>query len=330
MNSWQNINTVTWFTGLVTFAVFFQLSVTPKHVTKEPVLGSNVFIEITDESKQSSSSTTLITLIATGDIIPARSVNGQAVSRNDFTWAFKNIAPILNKADIALINLEAPLIKNCPTTTEGFVFCGRSEHIQGIEKSGVDVVNVANNHFTNYGQEGIDETVQSLALENIIVSGLPEQPVYKVVKGIKFAFLGYNDIARYDGISAADKELMKTQIQTAKKYSDVVVVSMHWGIEYVSDPDSRQKDLAHHAVDSGADLIIGNHPHWIQSEEYYKGKYIKYAHGNTIFDQMWSEETKKGVIGKYTFDRNNLINVEFIPTYIIDYGQATIINANKQ
>lgn len=265
-----------------------------------------------------------INLVVTGDVIPARSVNVQALQRNDFLWPYKEIASLTKLGDLTLINLEAPLLKDCPPTTEGFVFCGDSRHIQGLKLMGTDIANVANNHFSNYGQAGIEETVQALNQEGIIVSGLPTQPVYSLVKGTKFAFLGYNDIARYDGIANADTKVMEVQIKEADKIADVVVVSMHWGNEYIYEPTPRQRELAYFAIDNGADLLIGNHPHWVQAEEYYKGKFIKYAHGNTVFDQMWSEETIKGVIGKYTFQNNELINVDFTPTYIIDYGQPTL------
>jgi len=93
--------------------------------------------------------------------------------------------------------------------------------------------------------------------------------------------------------------------------------------------DDNPVEIAHLAVDAGADLIIGNHPHWVQAVELYKGKhalsgaegYIAYAHGNFIFDQMWSYETRVGVIGRYTFYDDRLVRVEYIPTLIQDYAQ---------
>ena len=90
--------------------------------------------------------------------------------------------------------------------------------------------------------------------------------------------------------------------------------------------------MAHTAIDAGADLIIGNHPHWVQGVEEYKGKYITYAHGNYVFDQMWSQETREGVLGKYTFNNKQLINIEFIPIIIENYSQprfATETEANN-
>jgi len=269
-------------------------------------------------------------LIATGDVIPARSVNSKTIAMNDFTWSWKYIAPITKTADITVINLETPLVKSCPTTTEGMKFCGDSRHVEGLRAGGVDVVNFANNHMGNYGAEGITETKQLVEKNDMVISGLGEAGV-KTVKGLNIAFLGYDDIGGWvDPVARAEKEMMVKQIREAKKTNDLVIVSMSWGIEYEATPNARQKELAHAAIDAGADLIIGNHPHWIQSTEMYKGVWISYAHGNTIFDQMWSEQTKYGVIGKYTFYGTKLIDVEFIPTYIKEYGQSTIVDTAKK
>jgi poly-gamma-glutamate capsule biosynthesis protein CapA/YwtB (metallophosphatase superfamily) len=81
------------------------------------------------------------------------------------------------------------------------------------------------------------------------------------------------------------------------------------------------------AIDAGADLIIGNHPHWVQGVEFYKGKCITYAHGNFIFDQMWSQETREGVLGKYVFNADGLVDVQFYPIIIDDYAQARFADA---
>ena len=139
--------------------------------------------------------------------------------------------------------------------------------------------------------------------------------------------VGYNDVGVQAGTATADVERIKKEVADAKSNSGVVVVGFHWGVEYTTSITARQKELAYAAIDSGADLILGNHPHWIQPSEVYNGKYIMYAHGNTIFDQMWSEKTKTGVIGKYIFSGMRLQNVEFIPTYIQDYGQPTLVNS---
>ena len=266
-----------------------------------------------------------VTLVATGDLIPARSANAQIQRKEDPNWPFGNTMESLKSADITLVNLETPLLKDCPVTEEGFKFCGNSNNISGMVEAGVDIANLANNHLGNYGTLGINETKELLTENRIEYTGTGDV-VYKTVKNATFAFLGYNDIGyNQEGISWADKDTIVNEVSLADKNADIVVVSFHWGTEYTQHPTQRQIDLAHFAIDNGADLIIGNHPHWVQSEEEYKGKFIKYAHGNFIFDQMWSEETKRGVIGKYVFEDKKLVEKVFIPVYISDYGQANIL-----
>lgn len=270
------------------------------------------------------------TIIASGDIIPARSVNYQSVKHHDFTWAFKNIIPLLSNADLTFINLETPLIKNCPVTVDGMIFCGDSRNIEGLKTAGVDVVSFANNHIGNYGVNGITETKQLLEQNNIEVTGI-SGPVIKDVRGLKIAFLAYNEIGvKEEMVSWLDEDVMTKEITEAKKGADLVLAAMSWGVEYTEKPTGRQREIAKKAIDAGADLIIGNHPHWLQGVEFYKGKLITYAHGNTIFDQMWSEETKTGVIGKYTFYDKQLVDVEYFPVYIKNYGQPILLEGDAK
>jgi len=270
-----------------------------------------------------------IVLITTGDVIPARSVNHISTNKNNFKWAFENIAPLLKSADITFINMETPLIKNCPLTDEGFIFCGDERHSEGLLYSGVDVVNYANNHMSNYGVEGIDNTKNILDSVGILSVGLSSGPVYKTVKGVSFAFLAYNSLGVPEPLlSYADKEKMKREISAADNAADIVVVGMQWGEEYTTQITSLQKELAHLAVDSGADLVIGNHPHWIQPAEIYKSGVILYAHGNLIFDQMWSLETRQGILAGFIFKGKELADVVFIPVLIEGYGQPRILEGS--
>ena len=267
----------------------------------------------------------LRTMIATGDVIPARSVNFQVLKHKDFNWPYLETAHVTRNADITLIDLETPLIKNCPATQTGMIFCGDERNVEGLIYAGVDVASLANNHAGNHGAEAVQKT-KNLLNENGILSTGINGPVIKNIRGVKFAFLGYNDITKpQPGVSNTNEEKIKLEIAQAKQQADIVVVSYHWGVEYRNQPDNRQKYLGHLAIDAGADLIIGNHPHWIQPIEIYKDRLITYAHGNFVFDQMWSLKTKEGVIGKYTFYDKKLIDVEFIPVKIIDFGQPNLI-----
>ena len=261
------------------------------------------------------------TLLVTGDVMLGRTVNTRTIQKNDFAWAFKNTADFLKSADLTFINLESPLVENCPQTDTGMIFCEDVRHVEGLKFASIDIASVANNHSLNYGEKGLKNTKEILQSEGVLPVGITN-PKYTKVKGIKIALLGFDDVECYPNyIECAGEENVKNDIKEASQNSDLVIVMFSWGVEYTDSPNKRQVDLAHLAIDSGADLILGNHPHWIQPEEIYKGKLIKYSHGNFIFDQMWSEETRKGVIGKYTFKGTELEDHEYVSVKIYDYGQ---------
>jgi len=266
----------------------------------------------------------VITLKFTGDVILARSVNFLTIKNKDFTWAFKNISDELKKADLTIINLESPLIDECPLTNEGFIFCGDKRHVIGISHAGIDIVGLANNHSGNFGEEGIRETVRHLEEIDVLVSGVSESQIaYKKVHDTRFAFLAFNSIYyEGSGVKMATLEFMRDQLVEARKNADFVVVQMHWGNEYTKDLTDYQKNTGKFLIDNGADLVIGNHPHWIQDYEVYNGKYILYALGNFIFDQEWSSQTKQGVIANFKIRDNKVLSLEFTPIEIKNYGQV--------
>jgi poly-gamma-glutamate synthesis protein (capsule biosynthesis protein) len=125
-----------------------------------------------------------------------------------------------------------------------------------------------------------------------------------------------------------DRAELKREIDLVRPKADVVVVSFHWGKEYELLPvagagiaPDNPREIGHLAIDDGADLVIGNHPHWVQPVELYKDRLITYAHGNFIFDQMWSQETREGMVGRYTFYGTRLVRVDYRPLVIDNYAQ---------
>jgi poly-gamma-glutamate capsule biosynthesis protein CapA/YwtB (metallophosphatase superfamily) len=270
------------------------------------------------------------TLLVTGDVIPARGVNYFATVRHDFLWPFRPTADYTKNADITYVNLEAPLFAGCPVDPgPSFTFCGDARFANGLDLMGAEVVNLANNHTSNYGAQGITLTEQLLEQHGMLTSGLGPVAVINV-RGIKFGFIGFNGVGR-----AIDKDALKAGIARAREEADIVVVQFHWGKEYerqpMADPGVPTPDdpvvIGHDAVDWGADIVIGNHPHWYQGIEIYHGKLITYAHGNFVFDQMWSEETREGVIGTYTFYGTQLVSATWKAYRIYDYGQPVFMNA---
>ena len=272
----------------------------------------------------------LVTMVVTGDVIPARNVNEQVISRNDFLWPFRPTIDYLKSGDLLFTDLEAPLIAGCVRFNAGFKpFCGDPRFIDGLTYAGVTVANLSNNHLTNYGRPGTDSTIKLLTDHGIQPAGLG-LVAHVTVKSVRFAFLGFNGVGAH-----IDPVELRREILLARPTADIVVVQFHWGQEYVLTPRSTGDSIApddprvigHLAVDDGADLVIGNHPHAVQGVEIYKGKLITYAHGNFVFDQMWSEETREGVIGTYTFYDKQLIGASWKPIRIYDYGQPRFEDA---
>lgn len=260
------------------------------------------------------------TLISTGDIGLVRYINLVIQQKKDPTYPFLNIASYLKNADLTVTNLEGPLIKNCPIFITGFKFCGEATNIKGLIFAGIDATNLANNHSTNFGLEGLGETANILKDNKIIGFGQDGQIQYLSIKGKKIALVGFVELgANWSGLNNATTENIAKLVTQAKKNADVVIAAFHWGTEYQTHPTDSQIKLAHIAVDNGADLVLGNHPHWIQENEIYKGKFITYAQGNTIFDQDWSQETKEGVLYKFKYENGKFQKVDERYT-VIDYN----------
>ena len=269
------------------------------------------------------------TLLVTGDVIPARGVAYYTAQRKDYLWPFRPTAAYTRDADITYIDLEAPLFSGCPISpASSFTFCGDPRFVNGMTYMGADVANLANNHLTNWGAAGVSATDQLLTKNEIKSSGLGPVAVINV-RGIKFGFIGFNGVG-----AAIDRIALKASIQRARQLADIVVVQFHWGKEYErqpkADPNVPTPDdpvqIGHLSIDWGADIVIGNHPHWYQGIEVYHGKLITYSHGNFVFDQMWSEATREGVIGTYTFYGTKLVAATWKPIRIYDFGQAVFMN----
>ena len=273
------------------------------------------------------------TMLVTGDVIPSRGVNFYATQRHDFLWPFRPTASYVANADITFIDLEAPLFTGCPVSAaSSFTFCGDPRFMGGLKLMGADVASLANNHTSNYGAEGIRLTDQLLHKNKILSAGLGPVAVIDV-RGIKFGFIAFNGVGK-----PIDKVALKASIQRARQLADIVVVQFHWGKEYqrqpMPDPNVPTPDdpvrIGHLSIDWGADIVIGNHPHWYQGIEIYHGKLITYSHGNFVFDQMWSEETREGIVGTYTFYGTKLVAASWKAVRIYDYAQPVFMNEKDQ
>lgn len=245
---------------------------------------------------------------------------GEAVDINDYLYPFRNVQSFLANADITFGNLENAVTKNCPRQYKGsFSFCATPEIAKGLQESGVDVVTLANNHSYNFGSDGFEETKKNLSNLGIKSVGWDNLEIIEK-NGIKFGFLGFDYVTSQKNIES-DLNLIKESNEKV----DVLIISPHWGEEYKAVANNFQINLAKRMVENGADLIIGHHPHWVQNFEEVNGIPVYYSLGNFVFDQMWSEETKKGMVIKITFDENNIVKREEFRTYTSKIGQPEII-----
>ncbi|HEY4025043.1 MAG TPA: CapA family protein [Candidatus Dormibacteraeota bacterium] len=271
------------------------------------------------------------TLIATGDTIPARLVDVEATRRGDFVWPFRPTADYVKSADVTFVNLETPLLAGCPPRATGIVFCGDARFVDGLTTIGTRVANLANNHV--YAGPDTERTAELLRQHGIAAVTNLGPPAILDVRGRKVAFVGCNAVT---GGPPVDRAALRADIQHARAQADVVIVQFHWGKEYERQPlvapgiaPDDPIELGHLAVDAGADLVIGNHPHWVQGVEVYSDHLITYAHGNYVFDQVncfpsigpdfrtyCSDDTRTSVVGAYTFVDTHVVAASWKPTFI--------------
>lgn len=230
-----------------------------------------------------------------GDMMLDRNVYSQAKKRNNYNFPFEKISSFLKEADYAVANLEGPITDNASVSngTDRLTFTFSPKYLPAL-KDYFSALNLANNHTLNFGAEGLEATRDYLDKNSIGYFGDPgndEKELLKIVEenGIKIALVGYHALYNDKPEKAVEK------IKKVRPQSDFVVILPHWGNEYVKTPAANQKKEARMFIDAGADLIIGTHPHVIETIEEYKGKYIFYSLGNFIFDQYFSVDTMQGL-----------------------------------
>jgi Bacterial capsule synthesis protein PGA_cap len=248
---------------------------------------------------------------------------------------------LISSADLALANMEESAPDHFTFHRHGTVFTGDPALIAGIARAGIDVASVASTHIGDGGPKGILQTIASLKKYGITPFGAgpnlaaARRPAIFTEGGVKVAILGYDGISSaYYGATAStigDSPLVaknvKEDIRAARAAGAQVVIAFpHWGIEYTFGPSPVQTRLAHIMIDAGADLVIGNHPHWVQSVEIYKGKPIWYSLGNFTFDQSWSEPTLEGVSLELTFRGSTLVQAWMNPHILIDAVQPNLLD----
>ncbi len=250
------------------------------------------------------------------------------------------VRDLVERADLAAANFENPAPDRFRYHVHGTTFSADPRLIDGLRKAGIDWVSLANNHIRDAGATGVLQTMANLDERGIAHSGAgrnlteARRPALLDAGGVKVAFLGYDTIAPTyaagtDRVGSArmSESVVRHDVAAARKAgADVVVVYPHWGVEYTAKATSLQRRLGRAAIDAGADLVIGNHPHWVGAMEIYRGKPIWYALGNFVFDQTWSEPTLEGLVLELTFHDRTLVQAWLHPTIILDQSQPNLLD----
>lgn len=194
----------------------------------------------------------------------------------DWGYFFAGVKDIFENDDLTLVNLETTFTTAKKKAKKTFRFKGDPSYVNILKEGSVEMVNIANNHIYDYLQKGFDDTIETLEQAGILYSGEGHIAFFET-KGITIASLGYC------GWSTSIKDQVKRDIEDVRAKADLVIVSFHWGKERSNYPNEIQKELGRFAIDQGADLVAGHHPHVIQGIEKYQGRYIVYSLGNFCF-----------------------------------------------
>lgn len=265
-----------------------------------------------------------------GDVMLSRWVGRIARERHDPASPLRDLAPVLKGADLAFVNLEAPFSDRGHMVESGMIFKAEPEMVEALKTAGIGIVSTANNHARDCAGYGVEFTLDWLASHGIATVGsaktpeLAHQGTVLVRNGLRFGFLAYT----YDQsngnhrdvdlrIPAMDVAQMTEDVRSLRSRADVAVVSMHAGIEYSPRPNTQQREFAQAAIDAGARIVVGHHPHVTQPWERYGSGVIFYSLGNLVFDQFQRAETQRGLLAEIVFSGPVLVHAGVMPVDIV-------------
>ena len=261
-----------------------------------------------------------ITISAAGDCTlgtdeyfdPSTSLNAYYDS-NGPAYFFQNVKSIFEADDLTIVNMEGTLTEETTRQDKTYAFKGPAEYTQILTDGDVEAANLANNHSHDYGDKSYTDTIAALDAAGITNFGYDRTAVMDV-NGVKVGLVGTYELA--EGMGCED-EMISNIKAVEDQGAQIVIVSFHWGIERENYPTENQVNLAHSAIDNGADLVLGHHPHVLEGIEVYNGKNIVYSLGNFCFGGNSNPSDKDTMIFQQTFTVQNGELVEDNVTNII-------------
>jgi len=270
-----------------------------------------------------------ITVNAVGDVMLAGRW-APIIRKTGYGFPFRAVAAELKTGDITIANLESPIARGGREFTgKKFRFRAEPELAEALSSAGIRLVTLANNHTMDFGGQALAETISNLENAGVdwVGAGANLAEARKMalytIKGKKFAFLGYSLTQPVEffagkelpGTAPGYEYIFTEDIARARQEADYVIVSFHWGTEGKSDIQPNQRSVAHKAIDAGADVIIGHHPHVMRGIERYKTGIVFYSLGNFAFASK-SKIAASGIIVRLHFD-DGVRYAELLPLDIL-------------
>lgn len=249
-------------------------------------------------------------------------------------YFLKNVREVFEQDDLTVINMEGTLTQEMYREDKTFAFKGDPEFVSILTTSSVEAANLANNHSFDYGEQSYYDTKNTLEENGVRTFGYDRTAIFDV-KNVRVGFLGIYELDDHLGRS---QQVIDNIHSLKQEGADIIVAVFHWGIERMETPDENQIALAHLAIDEGADLVVGHHPHVLQGIEEYKGKTIAYSLGNfcfggntnpsdmdtVIFQKKFTVDSKKEIADSET----NLIPCSVSSDPYINNYQPTILGGS--
>lgn len=266
-----------------------------------------------------------LVVTAVGDIMLAGSA-AKTCRQQGYDYPFAATRTLLGSSDLVIGNLEAPLtLAGEEFTAKKFRFRGSPQTAAALKRAGFTHLSLANNHMLDFGVAGLDDTLAALDAAGLAHAGAGSDltaaraAAVAEIKGQRLALLSYSLTQPQEFFAARDRagtapgypQLVRDDIRRAKAAADYVIVAFHWGGEGEELARSRQRAVAHAAIDAGADIVIGHHPHVLQGIEYYREGVIFYSLGNFAFGSL-SATARDSIIARITLD-GGVAQVEIIP-----------------
>jgi len=212
----------------------------------------------------------------------------------NYSYPFAKVKSIFSKDDMTLVNLEGVFTNYNVPASKQYTFRASPDKVNILVQGSIEAVNIANNHTMDYGQQGYDDTIAALDSKGIVYTGDGEITTYTTSSGVKIGMVGYK-------FTHTSQTFAKNVQKLKDMGCDIIIFSMHWGAEGYYDPVDIQVQMAKAAIDAGADIVVGHHPHVLEKIDMYKGKYILYSMGNFCFGGNTNPTDKDTAIVQATF-----------------------------